>query len=51
MKLSATAQTIFDNVIKAMQDAEEIWGPEDYVSLMEAIVSEANQRITTFLGK
>lgn len=46
--LSPIAKQIFDDVVRAMQDAEEIWGPEDYVPLMQAIVAEANQRIATY---
>ena len=49
--LSPVAATIFQNVIEAMQDAEEIWGPEDYVPLMEAIAFEATQRIANFRAK
>lgn len=46
--MSPVANTIFENVRKAMQDAEEIWGPVDldeYTALMTAIKDEANQRI------
>jgi len=48
--LTPSAQQIFDNVVGAMQDAEEIWGPgeENYVPLMEAIIAECNQRIATY---
>lgn len=40
------AKTIFENVLAAMQDAEEISGPEgaDYVALMDQIASEARTR-------
>ena len=46
--LSPLAEMVLNAVLKAMQDAEEIWGPEDYVPLMEAIRCEANQRIATY---
>lgn len=46
IKLPAYSQEIFENVKKAMQDAEEIGGPEgdDYMNLMQAIIEEANER-------
>jgi hypothetical protein len=49
-ELSPGAREIFEAVVKAMQDAEEIWGPgpEDYVPLMEAIAAEATGRIKAF---
>ncbi len=38
---------IFKNVLDAMQDAEELGGPEgqDYIDFMEAIIAEARRRI------
>lgn len=38
--------TILDSVIEAMQDAEEIGGPEgkEYIALMNAIIAEATKR-------
>lgn len=50
MPLSSIAQTILANVTKAMQDAEEIWGPgeSEYVPLMDAIVAECKSRVATF---
>ena len=50
MNMNGRAQEIFDNVIEAMQDAEEIWGPGDdgYIPLMAAIANEANERIQNF---
>ena len=48
--LTPTAKTILTEVIAAMQNAEEIWGPEDYVPLMQAIAAEANQRIATYIA-
>lgn len=45
---------IFSNVCKAMQDAEEIWGPatlEDYEELMRRIIAEAQQRIDNATGR
>ena len=46
IQLSPVAQDIFDAVIEAMQNAEEIGGPEgaEYSLLMEKIASEANER-------
>jgi hypothetical protein len=44
---------IYANVIKAMQDAEEIWGPDrdDYVLLMERIIRECQTRISNATGR
>ncbi len=41
---------IFDNVVKAMQNAEEAGGPEgdSYIALMERIAAEATKRAATF---
>lgn len=48
--LSGTALMILENVLNAMQDAEEIWGPDpkEYVPLMEAIACEAQARIAAY---
>lgn len=48
--MSATAKEIFDNVIKALQDAEEMGGPEgeDYLALMRAISNEALARAENY---
>lgn len=45
-KLSPVAQGIFDSVKLAMQEAEELGGPEgaEYVDLMLAIALEASDR-------
>ena len=41
---------IFRNVLDAMQDAEELGGPEgqDYIDFMEAVIAEARRRIEAF---
>ena len=46
-KLTATSHKIYLNVFAAMQDAEDIGGPEvkDYINLMERIKAEADERI------
>ena len=43
------AEQIYSNVLDAMQDAEEIEGPEgqDYIALMEWIAAECRTRIET----
>lgn len=43
-------RAIVDAVLLAMQDAEEIWGPDgaDYVATMQAIADEAKRRIATY---
>ncbi len=43
-------QQIFARVIEAMQDAEEIGGPEgqDYLDLMQSIAAEAQRRMKTY---
>ena len=48
--LSPVAHSIFKNVLRAMQDAEEIGGPEghDYHNLMGAIMAEAKQRLGAY---
>jgi len=45
-------EEIYQNVIKAMQDAEEIGGPEGvmYISLMQRISAEAQQRAMVALA-
>jgi hypothetical protein len=47
-KLDNISAAIFVNVCKAMQDAEEIWGPgeEHYPDLMDAIIAECEARKT-----
>ena len=49
-RLTPRAQTILDNVLNAMQDAEEIRGPDDYGQLMEAIQNEAATRRANYRG-
>ena len=46
-KLTATSHKIYLNVFAAMQEAEEIGGPEvqDYIALMEQIKAETDERI------
>lgn len=46
----SNADTIFNNVFAAMQDAEEIWGCDgmEYIRLMERISSEAVTRIDNY---
>lgn len=41
---------IFQNIMDAMQKAEEMGGPQDqeYVELMRAVADEAKQRIRNF---
>ena len=41
-----SARRIFRNLLEALQDAEEIGGPEegDYLALMDAIIQEAMER-------
>lgn len=45
--LSPVAQGIYDSVMMAMQEAEEMGGPEgaEYVALMQAIRNDASERI------
>jgi hypothetical protein len=49
-ELTYPGQAIFKEVLAAMQDAEEIGGPEkcDYMDLMVAIIREASQRISYY---
>jgi hypothetical protein len=46
-KLTETSYRIYLNVFAAMQEAEEIGGPEvqDYIALMEQIKAETDERI------
>ena len=41
---------IYQNVVNAMQDAEEMGGPEgdEYIELMDKIILEAQTRKTTY---
>ncbi len=45
-RLPIPARCIYEQVLKAMQNAEEIGGPEGqhYVDLMDAIIEEAVER-------
>lgn len=45
-RMSATARVVFTDVLAAIQQAEEIGGPEgqDYLILMEAVMEEATER-------
>ncbi len=49
-ELMLPGRMIFEQVLAAMQDAEEIGGPEksDYLDLMVAIINEASQRISCY---
>lgn len=47
-ELSTRAKQIFAEVIDAMQQAEELGGPDDYAELMQAIADEANTRVVAF---
>lgn len=49
-ELAYLGRRIFAQVLAAMQDAEEIGGPEqsDYMDLMVAIIREASQRISCY---
>ncbi len=51
-KLNGEAARIFENVLVAMQDAEEAGGPEgaDYVALMGRISHEAGKRVAAYLA-
>ena len=44
------AVIIYQNVVNAMQDAEEMGGPEgdEYIELMDKIILEAQTRKTTY---
>lgn len=49
-RLSGPAADIYDNVLAAMQDAEEAHGTDgaaDYIALMERISAEALKRAQT----
>ena len=50
LELAYPGRSIFGQVLAAMQDAEEIGGPEksDYLDLMVAIINEASQRIACY---
>lgn len=52
-ELPGQAGEIYQAVIEVMQEAEEMGGPDedDYVALMEAIATEATQRITAFRAR
>jgi hypothetical protein len=45
-RLPSSARWIFEYVLEAMQNAEELGGPEgeDYLALMNAIIEEATRR-------
>ncbi len=49
-ELAYPGRRIFEQVLAAMQDAEEIGGPEqsDYMDLMVAIINEASERISCY---
>src|SRR5579884_3837257 len=49
-ELAYPGRRIFVQVLAAMQDAEEIGGPEkpDYMDLMVAIIREASERISRY---
>lgn len=49
-ELTFPGRRIFAQVLAAMQDAEEIGGPEqsDYLDLMVAIIREASERISCY---
>ncbi len=49
-ELACPGRRIFGQVLTAMQDAEEIGGPErsDYMDLMVAIIREASERIACY---
>lgn len=49
-KLAYSGRHIFMLVLAAMQDAEELGGPEesDYMDLMVAIIREASERISCY---
>jgi hypothetical protein len=50
LELAYPCRRIFAQVLAAMQDAEEIGGPEksDYMDLMAAIIREASERISYY---
>ena len=49
-RLTGIAQGIFQRVLDAMQNAEELGGPEgqDYANLMQAVADEARTRLRDF---
>ena len=49
-RLTGIAQGIFQRVLDAMQNAEELGGPEgqDYANLMQAVADEARTRLRNF---
>jgi hypothetical protein len=49
-RLTGIAQDIFQSVLDAMQDAEELEGPvgQDYSNLMQAVADEARTRLGNF---
>jgi hypothetical protein len=49
-RLTTIAQDIFQSVLDAMQNAEELGGPEgqDYSNLMQAVADEARTRLRNF---
>ena len=49
-KLSPSARHVFNGVLAAIQDAEELGGPEGfaYLELMQAIIDEANFRMCSY---
>ena len=51
-KRAKEPRTIFERVLAAMQEAEEIGGPEgdEYVALMNQIATEALRRQAAFLA-
>lgn len=48
--MNTSTKEIYEDVLNAMQSAEEMGGPEgeQYIKLMEAIVNEASSRIVVF---
>jgi len=52
-ELAYPGRMIFAQVLAAMQDAEEIGGPEksDYLDLMVAIIREASERISYYAAQ
>ncbi len=49
-RLRPSEKLIFEHVLNAMQDAEEIWGAvgQGYLDLMQAIIDEAACRQQTY---
>ena len=47
-RLSGVAAGILKDVLAAIEPAEGLHGPHDYVPLMEAIAFDVNQRIVTY---